>query len=107
MKKIAKKIATKPGVNSMVAEATFPFAPGDKIFVRTVTMYHLGVLREIGNDYLVLENGGWVADTKRLSDTLKTGALNEFERAPSWFVIGRGAIVDMYPWTAEIPAQTI
>ena len=111
MKKIAKKIATKPGVNSMVTEATFPFKLGDKTFIRTVTMYHLGKIRSMGCLYglvwIELDEGGWVADTKRFSDTLRTGVLNEYEKAPGPFIVWLGAGVDMFHWTAEIPAQTI
>jgi hypothetical protein len=105
-KKISKK-TKKSGASKIAPAAAFPFAVGDKLFIRTVTMYHLGKLKDVGSDFLVLEDGGWVADTKRLSETLETGLVNEFERAPSWFVVGRGAIVDMFPWPKDIPAKTI
>lgn len=83
------------------------FAPGDKLLIRTVTHYHLGTLREVHADVLVLDGGGWVADTKRFSETLTTGAINEFERAPDFFQVGRGAIVDAFPWANDIPTKTI
>ena len=83
-----------------------PFGPGDSILIRTVTMIQLGRVRSIGRDFIVLEEGGWVADTARFSETLATGKLNEYERAPSWILVGRGAIVDIYPWTHPIPAET-
>ena len=57
-------------------------------------------------NFLVLEDGGWVADVGRLSDALTKGTLSEFERAPSWFLVGRGAIVDVYPWAHEVPKAT-
>ena len=80
-----------------------PFKIGDAILIRTVTMIQLGRVKAIGRDFFVLEDGGWVADTARFNETLSTGDLNEFERAPSWFVVGRGAVIDIYPWTHDIP----
>ena len=88
------------------AEEVLPFTVGDAILIRTVTMIQLGRVKAIGRDFITLEDGGWVADTARFSDTLASGALNEFERAPSWFLVGRGAIVDVYPWTHPIPKDS-
>ena len=82
---------------------TLPFGVGDAILIRTVTMIQLGRVTAIGRDFITMEDGGWVADTARFNETLSTGKLNEFERAPSWFLVGRGAIVDVYPWAHEIP----
>lgn len=89
-----------------VGGAELPFGPGDKVLIRTVTMIQLGVVKAIGRDFIVMEDGGWVADTARFSETLAKGTLNEFERVPSWFLVGRGAIVDVYPWTHSIPKET-
>jgi hypothetical protein len=83
-----------------------PFGPGDKLLIRTVTMILLGVVTAIGRDFIVMADGGWVAETARFSETLATGSLNEFERAPSWFVVGRGGIIDVYPWAHPIPQVT-
>jgi hypothetical protein len=83
-----------------------PFKPGDKIIVRTVTMIDVGRVVSIGRDFIVLEDGGWVADTGRFGQMLATGSLNEFERAPSWFLVGRGSICDLYPWDHELPKVT-
>ena len=83
-----------------------PFGPGDAVVIRTVTMIDLGRVKSIGRDFIVLEDGGWVADTGRFSEMLATGKLNEFERAPSWFLVGRGAICDAFPWSHEIPKAT-
>ena len=85
------------------AKEVLPFGVGDAILIRTVTMIQLGRVTAISRDFITLEDGGWVADTARFSETLATGKLNEFERAPSWFLVGRGAIVDVYPWAHKIP----
>ena len=80
-----------------------PFRVGDAILIRTVTMIALGRVKAIGRDFFTLEDGGWVASTGRFGETLAKGVLDEFERAPSWFLVGRGAIVDVWPWTHAIP----
>ena len=87
-------------------ETGLPFRVGDKILVRTVTQYQLGKVSEIGADFITFSEGGWVADIGRFGSALSAGSLSEFERAPSWFMVGRGAIVDVYPWDHEIPRET-
>src|ERR1017187_8072487 len=79
-----------------------PFGVGDAVLIRTVTMIALGRVKAIGRDFFTLEDGGWVASTGRFSTMLGTGSLDEFERAPSWFLVGRGAIVDVWPWAHVI-----
>jgi hypothetical protein len=83
-----------------------PFKVGDAILIRTVTMIQLGRVKTIGRDFFVLEEAGWVADTARFSETLEKGTLNEFEKAPSWVLVGRGAVIDVYPWTHALPKAT-
>ena len=86
---------------------SLPFGVGDEVLIRTVTMILLGRVRAIGLDNFVLEDGGWVADTARFGEMLATGKINEFERAPSWFLVGRGAVVDIYPWNNPIPKESV
>src|SRR5215472_15094557 len=66
-----------------------PFGIGDKVLIRTVTMYQLGVVKAIGRDFITLEDGGWAADLGRFGQALATGSISEFERAPSWFLVGQ------------------
>ena len=80
---------------------------GKAYLIRTVTMIQVGRVRDIGPDFFVLEEAGWVALTKRFSVTLETGALDEFEKAPSWILVGRGSVVDIYPWAHPLPTKTI
>jgi hypothetical protein len=93
------KIATK-------CVSGLPFGIGDCVLIRTVTMIQLGRVVEIGEKEIVLEDGGWVASTVRFGETLATGKLDEFERAPSWICVGRGAIVDIYPWNHALPQES-
>lgn len=83
-----------------------PFKVGDALLIRTVTMIQLGRVTAIGSDFFTMEDGGWVADTARFGECLATGKINEFERAPSWFMVGRGAVVDVYPWPHAIPKES-
>jgi hypothetical protein len=69
-------------------------------------MIDVGRVKSIGADFIVLEDGGWIADTGRFGQMLSTGSYNEFERAPSWFLVGRGSIVDLFPWAHELPKTT-
>ena len=94
------------GTRSKRAPEALPFAVGDAILIRTVTMIQVGKVRAIGRDFFTLEDGGWVADTGRFSEMLEKGTINEFERAPDWFLVGRGAIVDVYPWKHPLPKAT-
>lgn len=100
-----KTTKTKMPAAARINGGTFglPFKPGDAVLIRTVTMILLGVVDVIALDHIVLVDGGWVAETGRFGETLVNGTLNEFERAPSWILVGRGAIVDVYPWAHAIP----
>ena len=84
-----------------------PFKPGDAVIFRTVTMIDLGKVVSIGRDFVVLTDGGWVASTGRFSEMLKSGTLDEFERCDlPWFLVGRGAICDAFPWIHPMPKAT-
>jgi hypothetical protein len=101
-----KKNSTKIAASKSPTKVALPFAVGDKILVRTVTMMDVGRVKAIGEDFLVLEDGGWVADSGRFSEALATGRLNEFEQAPSWFLVNVGAIVEIFPWAHDLPQTT-
>jgi hypothetical protein len=86
----------------------FPFTVGDKILIRTVTMYQLGRVVGVGADTITLAEASWVADVGRLGEALAKGSsvLLEVEKAPSWICVGRGAIVDVFPWSHDLPTDT-
>jgi hypothetical protein len=108
VKQLREIQAMMPVLKAASAEKAppFPFGPGDAVLIRTVTMIDIGRVKAVGRDWISLEDGGWVADTGRFSEMLTSGKLNEFERAPSWFVVGRGAICDAFPWLHELPKVT-
>lgn len=103
-----KKVAPSAPKKTYKQIPGLPFAVGENIFVRTVTHYQVGKVTGFGADFIVLTEVSWVADTGRFSEALKTGTLNEVECVSflPWVVIGRGAIVDIFPWTHKLPEQT-
>ena len=98
--KTKSKRTKKPAANRI------PFGVGDAILIRTVTHIQVGRVTGITPSFIVLDDCGWVADTGRYSTALATGNLEEFERAPSWCMVGIGAIVDVWPWDHELPKVT-
>ena len=90
------------------AKTGYPFGVGDKILIRTVTMYQLGRVVHIGPDSITLADASWISDVGRFGKALKEGCdvLNEVEKGPSWVCVGRGAIVDVYPWAHDLPTES-
>jgi len=102
-----KEIQKACGSSKRIRKDILPFKIGDVIIIRTVTLIDLGRVLAIGHDSITLTDGGWVASTGRFNEMLKTGALDEFERCDlPWFLVGRGAICDIFPWVHPIPKAT-
>jgi hypothetical protein len=91
-------------------EIKAPILIGDKWFFRTVTMISIGrvvwVGQQQGVPLVLLEDGGWVAETARFSKTLADGDLNEFERVPGRFLVALGSLVDAFPWSHALPKES-
>jgi hypothetical protein len=81
------------------------FSFGQKVFIRTVTNYYLGVVHRVTPTTVVLSSASWVADTGRFSDMLKTGVINEVEPYVDKVHVSRGAIVDHTPWQHSLPTE--
>lgn len=79
-----------------------PLIVGKKYFVRTVTVYYVGKLKEIKGDWLVLENASWVADTGRFNNFLKNGSCNEHESYVDDVYVPLNAIIDATQWQHEL-----
>jgi hypothetical protein len=94
------------GSSCNVADDVLPFDVGDTVLIRTVTMIQVGKVVRVGKKFIQLENAGWVADTGRFGKCLSDGSLSEFERAPTWVLVNKDAIVDLYPWEHEVPFET-
>jgi hypothetical protein len=79
---------------------------GTNVFVRTVTLYHVGRLVSADKKFLRLADASWVADTGRFGAALATGTLNEVERFVDDVWVALGAIVDITLWGHPLPAAT-
>ena len=75
-----------------------PFSVGDKVFIRTVTLYYTGVITNITGNWITLADAAWIADTGRFNNFLVDGKCNEYEGFPSGVHIPLGSIVDISPW---------
>ena len=107
LKEIQKACGAAKVIGKVRKKTPLPFGVGDQIIIRTVTAIDLGRGVSIGDDFIVLTDGGWVASTGRFNECLKSGTLDEFERSDQpWFVVGRGAIVDIHPWPHKIPDKS-
>ena len=75
---------------------------GELVFIRTVTVYHVGRLVAASQYVLVLEDAAWVADTGRFSKALTSGTVTEAEPFPDGRVlVSKGAVVDACLWTGD------
>lgn len=84
---------------------TGPWKLGDAYLFRTVTQIVIGRLTYVGEHELGVEDATWVADTGRFGEALRNGGdtLNELEGTGGGGILGRGAIVDAYPWRHDLP----
>lgn len=81
-----------------------PYKKGDVLCVRTVTMHYIGRLFGIMEPrVLVFSEGGWLAESKRWSETLATGEVNEFELERGVFVVPLDVVSDVREWNHPIP----
>ena len=81
-----------------------PLRVGNKVLIRTVTNYVVGMIVIRTKDEIVLTDASWVADTGRFGDALKNGTLNEVEPYVGPVSVGCGAIVDACNWTHGLPS---
>lgn len=79
-----------------------PYKIGGSYFIRTVTHYYTGRLKQIFNDTLVLEEAAWIADTGRFYDFLRDGKANEVEPFVKDVIVPKNSIVDMTQWTHKL-----
>ena len=82
-----------------------PFEVGEKYFIRTITMNHIGRVKKVTKKFLILEDSSWIADSGRWHDALKNGTLDEVEPFIKDVFVGIGAIVDATPWDHELPQK--
>ena len=79
------------------------FTVGKNVFIRTVTHYYIGLVKEVRDTYVVLAGASWIADTGRYHDMLRDGTIAEVEPYINDVVVSRGAIVDHTRWNHDLP----
>jgi hypothetical protein len=75
-----------------------PFKVGDSLFIRTVTLYYTGKVKEIVGGWVVLQDAAWIADTGRFHDFIKDGKCNEYEGFIHDVKIPMDSIIDVTEW---------
>lgn len=81
-----------------------PFILGKSYLIRTVTMIQTGRVCWIGEREIMLEDAAWIPGTGRFHEALKDPqVLDEVEPSALPCIVGRGAIVDAWPWPHPLP----
>lgn len=75
-----------------------PVKVGDKVFIRTVTLYYTGKIKALANGFITLDDAAWIADTGRFHDFLKEGKANEVEPFIDPVHIPVSSVIDMTEW---------
>lgn len=78
-----------------------PFEIGKSYFVRTVIYHLLGRLVAVKGNFLVFEDGAWIADSGRFNEMLKTGEADEVEPVED-IIINTASIVDAFIWKHKL-----
>lgn len=72
-----------------------PFEIGEKYLIRTVTMAHTGMVKEIRGKFIVLQDADWIADTGRFSKSLEDqDNFSEVEPFKNDAIVNMDTIVD-------------
>ena len=83
-----------------------PVEVGKAYFFRTVTHIELGRVVKVVGKFAFLEDSGWVADTGRYSELLKTGEFDdqaEFEPYPGLTAVNIDSMINFVPWPHKLP----
>jgi deoxyxylulose-5-phosphate synthase len=91
---------------------TDPITVGNAVFIRTVTMNHVGRIKSIKKGAILLEDAAWVAETgARVGEFLATGKLKgqynaEIERTPGTVRVNPETIIDAFHWMHALPLES-
>ena len=78
---------------------------GQKYYIRTVTHHYTGRLIQMDDQYLVLSDSAWIADSGRWKEAIGDGILNEVEPYPDQVIVNRHAVCDIAIWNHELPRE--
>ena len=90
--------------NKSETTETYPFEVGKSYFIRTVTYHTVGKVVEIVNNFLILKDASWIADSGRFMRAIKDGTLDEIEPVGE-MGMNLNAIVDYFPWKHALPKE--
>ncbi len=79
-------------------EHELPFEIGKAYFIRTITYFMTGRVKDIVGQFLILEEAAWIADTGRFSDAMSKGIMNEVEPVEGEMFVNTNSITDAFPW---------
>ena len=82
-----------------------PFSVGSKVFIRCVTHFLTGRIKEYKGQFILLDDAAWIADTGRYMNAIKEGKLNEVEPYFVPVAVNMGSIVDMCLWEHPLPRE--
>jgi len=77
---------------------------GKKVFIQTVTYHYTGLVVMETEDFFVLEQSAWIADSGRFADFLRTGIAEEVEPIGKNFV-SKDSIVNIIEFDHELPNE--
>ena len=81
------------------------FAVGENVFIRAVTHYYLGCVKQVTATFVVLSGASWVGDTGLFSEMLANGTIAEVEPYRDDVHVSRGAIIDHTAWKHSLPKE--
>ena len=79
------------------------FEIGQAYLIRTVTHIEVGRVKKIFDDFVLLEDASWIADTGRYHNCLTEGTFNEIEPYPIYTCINIRSIINFAPWPHDLP----
>jgi hypothetical protein len=77
---------------------------GKNFFFRTVTYHLVGKVEKIIDDFIVLKDASWVADSGRFSNAIKKGTLSEVEPVGD-AMLNIKTVTDFFPWNHKLPTE--
>lgn len=91
-----------------------PFKVGECVLIKTVTLYYVGRVKEVGLGWIQLEDASWIHWTARLGSLMATydltmehgGRHPRTERVGTVFLWTQ-SFVAHYPWHGELPAHSL
>jgi len=102
---LARELGRPAPTGATEAATSHSIEVGQPYLIRTVTMAYTGRVVAVTDSDIVLEDAAWIADTGRYHEALTKGSLNEVEPYPDRVLVSRGGLIDMAPWSHNLPRE--